>query len=126
MTGTSAPCTSLFKPVAVTDRLDVDPSAPTSNRFDPAYLWWRHERLHRLALRDFAAAADIFAGQRDRLEAEWLAAPPSPAAAFEIAERTQAGWFDALDRHPRQDRRPWWVRRQWRGWDSSAGLEVAG
>jgi secernin len=126
VTGTSAPCTSLFKPVAVTDRLDVDPSAPASNRFDPAYLWWRHERLHRLALRDFAVAADIFAGQRDRLEAEWLAAPPSPAVAFEIAERTQAAWFGALDRRRPQDRRPWWVRRQWRGWSSAAGLEVTG
>jgi len=126
VTGTSAPCTSLFKPVSVTDRLDVDPSTAASNRFDPAYLWWRHERLHRLALRDFAAAADIFAAQRNQLEAEWLAAPPSPALAFEIAERTQAGWFDALDRHRRQDRRPWWVRRQWGGWDSAAGLVVTG
>jgi dipeptidase len=123
VTGTSAPCTGVFKPVSVAERLDLDPPAPASNRFDAAYLWWRHERMHRLAVRDLAAAAGAFAAERDRLEAEWLAAPPASAAAFEIAERAEAGWLDALERLHSADRRPGWVRRQWRGWDRAAGLE---
>jgi hypothetical protein len=42
VTGTAAPCTSLFKPVAVEQPLDVDPGPMPTNRYDPAYRWWRH------------------------------------------------------------------------------------
>lgn len=48
-TGTSAPCTSLFKPVRVEQPVDLDGGARVRNRFDPHVGWWRHERLHRLA-----------------------------------------------------------------------------
>ena len=44
VTGTAAPCSSIFKPVFA----DAPPPAhgprPTDH-FDPRVLWWRHERL---------------------------------------------------------------------------------
>ena len=52
----SAPCTSLFKPVRVDEPVDLGPATPTQPLPTPTAAWWRHERLHRLALRDHAAS----------------------------------------------------------------------
>lgn len=124
VTGTSAPCTSIFKPVAVDDPLEPEPAA--SNQFDTTQLWWRHERLHRLALRDFAVAASAFVEERDRLEVGWVAAPPSSREAFAVAERAEAEWLAAVRERALDDRRPAWVRRQWRRWNRAAGMEDVG
>ena len=68
VTGTSAPCLSLFKPVVFAAGLP--PTGPTpSDAFDDQSLWWRHERLHRAALADFPAAMRLIAEERERIEA---------------------------------------------------------
>jgi secernin len=124
VTGTSAPCTSVFKPVRVTQPLDVDPAPMPTNRFDPAYRWWRHERLHRLVLRDHPASLARFSAERDRLEAGWLADPPKGATAFEVADEAEERWLADLRAADLPDRRPAWLRRQWRGNDRKAEVGV--
>lgn len=122
VTGTSAPCTSVFKPVSVTRPLDVDPSAMPRNTFDPGYRWWRHERLHRLVLRDHPASVARFAAERERLEAGWIAAPPPGAEAFAAADAAEERWLADLVAAALPDRRPAWLRREWRGTDTAAGM----
>jgi dipeptidase len=117
-TGTAAPCTGLFKPVAVESPLDLGP-APT-DRYDPATVWWRHERFHRRVMRDPAAAFPAFTPERDLIEARWLAAPPEPRAAFQEADAALARWHAGLPDGP--DHRPWFVRRYWAVRDRRAGL----
>jgi dipeptidase len=51
VTGTAAPCTSIFKPVLLSAGLPSHGAEPT-DRFDAATLWWRHELLHRRLLSD--------------------------------------------------------------------------
>jgi dipeptidase len=122
VTGTSAPCTSLFKPVTVTTPLDVDPAPMPDNHVDPAYRWWRHERLHRLVLRDHAASLARFGAERDRTEAGWLAEAPDGAEAFATADALEERWLADLVGADLPDRRPLWLRRQWRATDRAAGL----
>lgn len=126
VTGTSAPCTGLFKPVTVTEPVPDEPEdgagAPATDRDDPAHLWWRHERLHRLAVRDLGRAAARFGPERDRLEADWVAAPPDGTTAFKAGNEAEARWLASVEALHLDDRRPTWVRRQWRGWDRRAGL----
>ena len=122
VTATSAPCTSVFKPVQVTQPLDLDPAAMPDNRYDPAYRWWRHERLHRLCLRDHPASLARFAAERDRMEAGWLMDPPSGAEAFEVADLAEERWLADLVDAELPDRRPAWLRRAWRSTDRAAGL----
>ncbi len=119
-TGTAAPCTGLFKPVAVHEPVDLGPT-PTA-RFDPASTWWEHERLHRLVVRDPARLLPTYATERAELESAWFADPPSSAAAFATAsERTRAWWSD-LAEHPIEDTRPWYVRRYWQRRDAQAQM----
>lgn len=121
VTGTAAPCTALFKPVQVTNPLDLGPQ-PT-DRYDPAALWWRHELLHRMAMRDPEVTYLLFRKERDAVQARWLVAPPDPAAAFAEADELLARWTAALASRPGgRDIRPGWVRRYWRKRDARAGL----
>jgi secernin len=119
-TASAAPCTSLFKPFHVDDPVDLGP-AP-DDHFDPRTLWWRHERLHRAAMRDPAAAHDLFAAERDDVERRWLEEPPTGAQAVADADELLDRWTARVDAETAVDRRPPWVRRYWRVRDRRAGL----
>lgn len=120
VTATAAPCTGLFKPVSVTEPLDLGPE-PT-DRFDERCLWWRHELLHRRALADPDRLVPRFAAERTEVEARWQAAPPEPVVAFAEADRLLASWTELVHEDEPRDRRPPWVRRYWAERDRRAGL----
>jgi len=120
VTATAAPCTGLFKPVSVTEPIDIGP-APT-DRFDPCTLWWRHELFHRSVLRDPVRFADRFTDERDATEQDWLRNPPSSAEAFARGDELLARWTRDVDDATPSDRRPPLVRRYWRTRDRRAGL----
>lgn len=126
-TGTSAPCTSLFKPVSVDQPLDSG-GAPT-NSFDADSLWWRHERLHRTVMRNPGALLSRYAPERDAMEREWAAEPPPSAEAFELGAQAEERWLalvsEAIAAGAAPDERPALVRRLWRRWDGTAGMPTA-
>ena len=123
VTATAAPCVSLFKPVGVAAPLDLGP--PPSDVADEKSLWWRHERLHRRVLRDPATLRPRFVGERDEVEAAWLAHPPTPHEAFAEADRLLARWTRAVSGQSTHDTRPLFVRRYWAKRNRRAGLEVS-
>lgn len=76
LTAGSAPDTAIFKPVLfgpgeTTAMPDFGP-AP-DDLYDPRTLWWRHERLHRAVLEDYARRLALFRDGRDRLERKFVA-----------------------------------------------------
>lgn len=69
LTGTSAPCISVLKPVPLgAGAVDTGP-APRASGYDGESLFWRSERLHRAVLRDYDARRATFDGERIALEA---------------------------------------------------------
>jgi secernin len=69
VTGTAAPCLSVFKPVLLDVPLPFHGPRPT-DRFDAHALWWRHETLHRtVLLRDLSQFPEEMTQERDALEA---------------------------------------------------------
>ncbi len=114
-TATSAPCVSLFKPVRVEQPLAL--RAP-DDRFDERTVWWRHERLHRMAMRDPGRIA--FLPERDVIERRWLAEPPPSEAAFAQEQEAVERWTRELGSVA--EARPWWVRRYWEQRNRRAGL----
>lgn len=71
VTGTAAPCTSLFKPIWV-DTPTVFDEHPAGNSFDPNSLFWQHELLHRSVLKNYDQGIRIITPRRNQLEADLL------------------------------------------------------
>ncbi|MGC9358027.1 MAG: C69 family dipeptidase [Anaerolineae bacterium] len=69
-TGTSSPCTSLFKPFWPEAMPSLGPEP--GGTYDPSTLWWQHERLHRAVLKDYSRRLALYAEERDDLERELL------------------------------------------------------
>lgn len=122
VTATSAPCTSIYKPLTIDDEVHLDGRVEVTNRFDASAGWWRHEQLHRMIMRDHSASIARFAAARDRVEAAWLDQPPTTAEAFAAADALEAAWLADLVAANLPDRRPRWLRKLWDGLDRSAEI----
>ena len=70
LTGTSAPCTGIFKPMWMDAMPDVGKTPAGS--YDDASLFWQHETLHREVLRAYDARLAAYSSERDELEAKFL------------------------------------------------------
>jgi dipeptidase len=120
-TATSAPCTSIFKPVRVGEPADVGPVPAKQD--DRTTLWWGHERLHRAVMADPQTLLPRFTHERDRVEAQWLEAPPSTARAFADADALEARWTADVVGAGQPDRRGRQLRKYWERQDRDAGLD---
>jgi secernin len=69
-TGTSAPCTSVFKPIRFGDNVLPDIGPKPTGKYTPGSLWWEHEKLHRTILLDFKKRHQLFNDRRNKLEME--------------------------------------------------------
>jgi len=119
-TGTSAPCTGIFKPVWFGPSPLPDIGTTPEGTFDPNALWWHHERLHRSVLLDYPARIKAYREERDALEGEFLdkAAYVGPDERSELSRWAFTQARDATDRWtgqvrgvPIQGRARWNYRR---------------
>ena len=97
VTGTAAPCLSVFKPVLLDAKLPPQ-GPPPSDRCNDATLWWRHERRHRAMLAAFPASLDAIRAERDALEAAFrdrIAAVLRGGSAADRTAAVAACWAEA-------------------------------
>ncbi len=96
VTGSAAPCLSIFKPVFVDLGLPVKEKQPTG-KFDPKTRWWKHEQLHRSIIDDFEARSAAISGERDALEKDFARriAKVTGADADTRREAVEACWQEA-------------------------------
>ena len=90
VTGTSAPCTGVFKPVWFESGIPWSAEPQPQGTYDPACLWWRHEAVHRAILENYPQRIADLAGERDALEREFLAQAATairPEQCREVARR---------------------------------------
>ncbi|GMW03578.1 MAG: hypothetical protein AMXMBFR84_47120 [Candidatus Hydrogenedentota bacterium] len=121
VTGTPAPCTSIFKPVHVNQPVDLGP-LPTDVA-DAQSLWWRHSRFHRKLMINPEAQREAFVPERNAIEADWVETPPDSASAFRQGDELLAKWLDAISKTEVSDVRPWWSKRFWRKQDALAHIK---
>ena len=72
MTGTSATDLSVFKPLFFDVPMPVLGPMPLGT-YEDGILWWKHERLHRRAIADYAALKPAIRADFDPLEEEFFA-----------------------------------------------------
>ncbi len=131
LTGTSAPCTSLFKPVWLDSGLpDMGPSP--EGKYDDQSLWWRHEVLHRSVLQDYQVRLKQYKDERDQLEKEFLSKTQEyngnsseerrsfTEQCFQIAGEATTRWTEQVRNMPIIKGQPFFHRVAWRGANQKA------
>lgn len=109
VTGTAAPCLSIFKPVLPNRPIPNHGPRPT-DQADSDSLWWRHERMHRAMLTHFTENHAAIRAERDTLEAKFRAQIAAVMASgtradqtrvveecWAEADATERGWAEATD-----------------------------
>jgi len=142
VTGTSAPCASVFKPVYLNGQPLPDHGPLPDGNANERTLWWRHERLHRATLRDHPARLALYSDERDALETEFIAQAEAldRASYADDAERIQAQmtfsqqcfdrareaadrWIARVEQQPPTRRLPWLYRRYWQQQARQSGFQ---
>jgi dipeptidase len=137
-TGTSAPCTGIFKPTyPALGGLPDGRVLPAES--EPGARWWAHESLHRAVLQDYATRMPVYRAERDALEAEFVAEAAAvggdaarsagadrlalTARCFARAEEAEARWAAAVAATEVKRGMGWGLGAAWRGWEREAGRE---
>lgn len=134
VTGSAAPCTSIFKPLWLDTPLPEVVGPTPTGVYDPHSLFWRHERLHRAILRDYPRRIAVLQEERALLERELVeealahhAAPLERrqqivAEGFSRALAAEERWLARIAAAPVAGRGSWLYTRSWAAWDREAGL----
>lgn len=72
-TGTSAPCTSIFKPFWMDTASFLTSEPVPTHLADSNSLFWAHEKLHRATLLNYPERIQTYAVDRDALEKKFIA-----------------------------------------------------
>jgi secernin len=133
VTGTAAPCTGIFKPVWFGENiLPALGTAPTGT-YNPDSLWWRHERLHRSVLLDYADRLSSYRRERDDLEKLWISRANALAAderweltqdAFVQEQHKTDEWIDNVQSRPVRRPNKWAYRQYWQRQNACAAITV--
>jgi secernin len=136
VTGTSAPCTGIFKPLWMDGAVPwSDEPAPTG-RYNPACLWWRHEQIHRQMIHQYSGASQLIRDDQRRLEQEFIEAVQRvggdrlgreavAAECYKKAEAIEKNWLESLQKKTTGSTR-FYFQTAWRKFNREAGLELLG
>ena len=133
-TATSAPCTSIFKPIwmdaAPLLNLGADPAGET----DSASLFWAHEKLHRATMLNYAERIKTYQADRDALEKEFIQGAFNlqnasvkdranfTAQCFRQAAQVEADWLKRVEALPA--RRKFLYSMAWKKFNKRAGIKI--
>ena len=141
-TGTSAPCTSIFKPIwmdafSLSDgsvALSTSLGPAPASTYDPESLYWTHERLHRATLLNYPERIKIYAGERDEMEAKFTRGALDLASAsaqkradytaqcFTESRAAEAEWLKRVEKVPA--RRKFLHTSAWGGFNKKAEMKA--
>ncbi len=136
VTGTAAPCTSIFKPLWVDTPLPESVGPAPTGVYDPHSLFWRHERLHRSILRDYPRRIAVIQEERAALEQELLEEALAYCDAslerrrriveegFRRALAAEERWLTRIAALPSTRRLPFLYARAWASFNREAGAPM--
>lgn len=131
-TGTSAPCTGLFKPFWLDCASFLNEEPVPTHQADANSLYWSHERLHRAVLENYHDRLAAYAPERDELEKRFITgalklqnASAKERAAFSQqcyaeARTAEADWLKRVEAVP--VKKSFLHAMAWDGFSKKAGL----
>ncbi len=135
LTGTAAPCLSLFKPVWMDSGLP-ELGKPSSGIFEAESFWWEHEKLHRAVVQDFHHRKEMMADEQKKLQDKFvnlaLQGANAPIAARKDISRIcfqeslifSKKWADIVAREPIQKPVAFWYKSAWKKINQEAKLQI--
>ncbi len=97
VTATSAPCTSLFKPIFMFPLPVPYTKRTPTGQYDSESLWWQHELIHRAILRDYQTRIKVIRPLQQQYEQKWLTKIQNLRTESEItAEQLKRFMTDAI------------------------------
>jgi len=130
-TGTSSPCTGIFKPIWV-DAPPVIRGPDPTGHYDPESLFWSHERLHRGVLRNYPERLAAYRSERDALEEDFILGALQLQKSsreqrkeysedcFQRAATASESWLKRVGEL--QVKQPFLHAAAWRGFNKTAGF----
>lgn len=122
VTGTSAPCTGVFKPAWMSDHGLPEIGPAPGAVYDANCLWWLHENLHRLVIEDYENRIAVYKKERDALEKKFMKKAAQAEtddrwevtrAAFDEARQATLGWIKRVGASETARREKFVFRRYW-------------
>ncbi len=132
VTGTSAPCISLFKPVWFDDGLPDTGTTPGAT-FDPGSLWWKHELLHRLTIWNYPLYTSLYCDELREMQDRFICKAGSLAPAerkdltaqcFNEAAQKEDEWTDRVKKEECSFRLSLLSRRVWEKFNKKANITI--
>ena len=123
VTGTSAPCTGVFKPAWISDHGLPEIGPAPGAVYDANCLWWLHENLHRLVIEDYENRIAVYKKERDALEKKFMKKAAQAEAddrweitraAFDEARQATLGWIKRVGASEVARREKFVFRRYWK------------
>ncbi|TXT58237.1 MAG: Dipeptidase [Promethearchaeota archaeon] len=146
VSGTSAPCTSLYKPIFFPEPDLSTYGSLAGSQYNPKSTWWQHEKLHRLVLLDYQKRLNEYIHERNELEADFskevnqlkLEIKSSPnedqikamsdlsKESFEISRKKTDQWIKKIQNLPIENSPGFFYRRRWKKINSYDDLPIEG
>lgn len=132
-TGTSAPCTSIFKPIRFSENVLPDLGPIPTGSYTANSLWWEHEKLHRSILKDYKNRHPIAKIRIDNLEAEFIEESKTvsktdffqlTSSTFSLAQDLEKVLLDDLSIQPIKNPTKRNYRKYWNNQNKKAGLTI--
>lgn len=131
VTGTSAPCTSLYKPIWPLDPYSPDSADKGEGTYSATSLWWQHERLHRAILEDYIPRLNRIKAERDQWQETCIREARSLPShqrrfftqqTFTTATEQESEWLDKIRQTPPQNKPNRFYRSYWKKQNEKANL----
>ena len=133
LTGTAAPCTSVFKPVWMDSGIPAGVKTPGKS-FDASVMWWKHEALHREIIKDYPTRIKVIDRELQDLQDEFLKQECDihkhlkgkrakfSEACFAAVEKAELVWLAKTRLTPVNHKNHFYYTMAWRKLNQQAGI----
>jgi dipeptidase len=133
LTGTAAPCMSLFKPIWMDSGIPETVKTP-GKMYDASVTWWKHEELHREIIKDYPNRISIIDSELREAQAKFVTQECNmrsknegkrvqfSAACFAETAKLEDDWLEKVKQIPLRSQNHFYYTLAWKELNKQAGM----